>query len=616
MITSWKIMNFKAIASALLNISEGSINVVSGVNSIGKSSLIQSMLFVTQSVESRRIELNGRLVRLGDGDDVITVGGDGAGSNIVSLSMEFKKRDPRTGLVEYGHTRSMSFDLELGYCRDVFPEDGLIIKEMRVPFTPIYRKTISDSLSSDVIADLASGCQPEGEEFILKASHIKLPKLLANEIDLEDRQIMRICAKASTETPTPACTTYVVMDGFLPTAIVFRMQLAWLRHTYDKELRSIVETLVAFQLGVLSPSASARTQERLTSSLFRELYQEAYGGIGADVNELPHAGDELSSEYLYRLVNEAVGRRENQPWVLVNLTENLESTGYAADGLLERACLEAHSSLIDGLTSISSELKEFAKALNYIGPIREEPRPVAEVWEEYDVNLPVGRRGERAAHVLQTRAGIEVACGLPPENDDACAYVEPRKSTLGRSVSQWASYIGLGDSLSTESYGNIGTQLCIGSYHRDLTMVGVGVSQLAPVLIGVLTADPNSVILLEQPELHLHPSAQSKLADFLLFARQDVSFVVETHSAALITRLRRRAAESDLNGGRGILLGRMRIIFVEAQDDGLSVTRTLSFDSYGNLSDWPKGFLDTIESDTAKILDANRRRRRQRGNAR
>ena len=91
---------------------------------------------------------------------------------------------------------------------------------------------------------------------------------------------------------------------------------------------------------------------------------------------------------------------------------------------------------------------------------------------------------------------------------------------------------------------------------------------------------------------------------------------METHSAALITRLRRRAAESDLNGGRGILLGRMRIIFVEAQDDGLSVTRTLSFDSYGNLSDWPKGFLDTIESDTAKILDANRRRRRQRGNAR
>ena len=56
---------------------------------------------------------------------------------------------------------------------------------------------------------------------------------------------------------------------------------------------------------------------------------------------------------------------------------------------------------------------------------------------------------------------------------------------------------------------------------------------------------PESVVIIEQPELHLHPSAQAKLADFLLFARPDVTILIESHSEALITRLRRRVVENE-----------------------------------------------------------------------
>ena len=77
--------------------------------------------------------------------------------------------------------------------------------------------------------------------------------------------------------------------------------------------------------------------------------------------------------------------------------------------------------------------------------------------------------------------------------------------------------------------------------------VGFGVSQAFPVMVESLLAEPNSTVLVEQPELHLHPAAQAELGDLFLKSMDfGARFVIETHSENLLNRIRRRMAEATL----------------------------------------------------------------------
>lgn len=105
--------------------------------------------------------------------------------------------------------------------------------------------------------------------------------------------------------------------------------------------------------------------------------------------------------------------------------------------------------------------------------------------------------------------------------------------------------------------------------------------------------------MLEQPELHLHPAVQSRLADFLLFARTDLRLVVETHSEYLITRIRRRVAE----GARASK--NIAVMFAERDGDA-SNFRSLVLNDVGDFSDWPRGFFDTQDEDGRAIVRAVR----------
>src|SRR5580698_5246676 len=80
---------------------------------------------------------------------------------------------------------------------------------------------------------------------------------------------------------------------------------------------------------------------------------------------------------------------------------------------------------------------------------------------------------------------------------------------------------------------------------HDLTNVGVGVSQVLPIVVMCLLAPVDSTMILEQPELHLHPAVQARLADFFLsIAKAGKQCIVETHSEYLINRLRLRSVQA------------------------------------------------------------------------
>ena len=104
--------------------------------------------------------------------------------------------------------------------------------------------------------------------------------------------------------------------------------------------------------------------------------------------------------------------------------------------------------------------------------------------------------------------------------------------------------------------------------------------------------------MIEQPELHLHPAMQLKLADFLLeCARTGRQVVVETHSEHIVNRLRLRSMEDPEENGNLV-----RLLFA-GQENGNTVYRSSDVNELGGLDeDWPEGFLDVGANEAASFM--------------
>jgi predicted ATPase len=112
-----------------------------------------------------------------------------------------------------------------------------------------------------------------------------------------------------------------------------------------------------------------------------------------------------------------------------------------------------------------------------------------------------------------------------------------------------------------------------------------------------------STILLEQPEIHLHPAVQSGLADVFIDAmkRRGVQLVLESHSEHLLRRLQRRMAEEQ------IARGQVALYFAQ-EEQGVSRLSALEVDDFGNILNWPPNFFGDEMGDLAAMAEAAMRR--------
>ena len=117
--------------------------------------------------------------------------------------------------------------------------------------------------------------------------------------------------------------------------------------------------------------------------------------------------------------------------------------------------------------------------------------------------------------------------------------------------------------------------------------VGYGVSQVVPVLAAVFSK--KSLISIEQPELHLHPRLQGRLADILISAHKNngSQFLIETHSESLMLRIQRKIREEEINPDD------VKILYVNPDGNGFSSVSEIDLDENGNFtSEWPNGFFE------------------------
>ena len=132
----------------------------------------------------------------------------------------------------------------------------------------------------------------------------------------------------------------------------------------------------------------------------------------------------------------------------------------------------------------------------------------------------------------------------------------------------------------------------------DIPDVGFGISQILPIIVQLYYAPINSIIIIEQPELHLHPSAQSALADIMIAAIQaredakprNIQLIIETHSEHFLRRFQRRMAESKLNQDSFSAFFANNEIFP-------AVLEPLQMNLFGEIINWPKDFFGDINGD-------------------
>jgi hypothetical protein len=147
----------------------------------------------------------------------------------------------------------------------------------------------------------------------------------------------------------------------------------------------------------------------------------------------------------------------------------------------------------------------------------------------------------------------------------------------------------------------------------DLPDVGFGVSQVLPVLVQCFYAPAGSIIIMEQPEIHLHPSAQSALADIMIDVvnskengiNRNIQLIIETHSEHFLRRLQRRIAEDTVSPDK------VSVYFANINKTP-AILEPLQIDASGNILNWPENFFgDEMEDITAQSRAAIQKRMKQ-----
>ena len=240
--------------------------------------------------------------------------------------------------------------------------------------------------------------------------------------------------------------------------------------------------------------------------------------------------------------------------------------------------------------------------IGYLGPLREPAKPEY-LWGGGQPS-DVGQRGEFAVHALLASSSK----GRSRKTKTSTGTVETR-------VAQQLKNLGLIEGFRTEPIEAGGklfrVQVIVkgGTTEVLLTAVGFGLSQVLPVITLLNYAEPGSTVILEQPEIHLHPSVQSSLADAIIAAvkTRSIQVIVESHSEHLLRRLQRRVAEGPETAS-GLRPKDLAVYFCSLEN-GESHLEELTVNEYGGITNWPRDFFGDPMEDLGASLEAEMKRR-------
>ena len=264
-----------------------------------------------------------------------------------------------------------------------------------------------------------------------------------------------------------------------------------------------------------------------------------------------------------------------------------------------------NAAVVDRPDDYSGALAGPAPRFSYLCAERLGPRDVLGASAADVTELDVGSRGEFVAQVLASfdRSRIRT-------DRLASSTTETQISSLLHQTESWMGKIVRPIQIEVEWFPNTSiTRLRFKTpgLRTEWTRApnaGFGISYALPIVVAALRAEVGGLLLVENPEAHLHPAGQSRIGGFLArIAADGVQVFVETHSDHVLNGIRVAVAD----GSAALLREQAVIHFFRAEDDEGPALQSMELQRTGQLSAWPAGFFDQAQVDLAAL--ASRRRR-------
>ncbi|MUL47156.1 DUF3696 domain-containing protein [Mycobacterium sp. CBMA293] len=589
----WRLRNFKSVREADIELAP--LTVIVGANSAGKSTLLQSIRVAAQAAasDSEYFPLNGEQIRVGTFDET-RYSGAKAGDEPMEIGAQFY-----LGAAPYRPAPKSYGPSYLSRRRPRRPRDNPQAAVLDWVLT-LSGTPANQSASTNIIG-IATAALVAGEP----NSALRAQASEDSAVYSFGHELHYTGSVSENEGPVTDLTDLNVRGGF-PYAYLFTEPLADLLFWTWYEVRLAAmranlprgATTNSRQLWLQDAAASDPADSALDTDEIVERILDDLRTVLTDYPEIfetPAAYRHLHIRL--REITDAKQWRLDSDWPRTQLAEIYERVIVALD-LGDRRGPRV-SMLPDLLDDSITEARDFlATRVQHLGPLRMDPQVVYRSSPTANPGF-IGAKGEYTASVLEN-SGHQHVISVPLPGRARASDT----TTLLKAVNLWAAHLGIGDGFSTEDRGRLGLQLSVrpvdANLDLDLTSVGTGVSQVLPVLVMCLQAPPGSLLLIEQPELHLNPAVQQKLADFLLaIAASGRQLLVETHSDYLITRLRLRTAKDPTEDTRN----RIAIIFAEREGGQTSYTAVKPA-ADGSMENWPAGFFDEAANDSQALMEA------------
>ncbi len=575
-LTKVHIENFKSLEKTSLDLAP--LTVLIGANSRGKSSILQSILVVAQSVGKTKlgqVSLNGEAVSLGTSDEVFRKSKNGKPHQRASIGIEvsISNSNPRrlSPLPVFSRiSEQFNFNQKLGRSRK-----GVLVADS-------MKQTLSRDGKSDQVENLRlheelSSALGRPVFKLTKGKRNPAEKTRWHSRDLSPRSIdsylIGLGRGGGGAERAHVLELLQLLIWTMDDSGLIRLNHPYRRIGSGKQRPELV----------LSKKDLSKAIRELTHSFHEALLgksipiQESDGTL---IRYLPRV-DRVVSEWILQEKNDEFSQ----------IMDHLKTD--EARQLLTDFALGSEFMKEKFLTTSYvewDEVKEkwsdyLSSSVLYLGPLREKDAPSDVGGKlQYSMPSPFGSRAEFLADFLFDNKDLEILFPTPSQ-------VEPKRQKLLEALECWAGeYFQLGAKITVGEEGLSGPVIRVSG--NRLLNLGTGVSQILPVIALCLLATPGSTVILEQPELHLHPGLQRKLGTFLtLVASTGRQVIVETHSEYLLTRVRRHIAEGHIPEQSCTL------VFV--QDDGNVIQREAL--SGGDAEEWPEQFLDHSLDDAIAI---------------
>lgn len=570
--------NFKSYR-VLQRINASDMSILLGANSSGKSSVLQALLLIKQTVECNSADINllmsGKYVYLGGFQDILY---DPSNLNVrigVTLGSQIEHDGSADKQIFWTFTKSDN-------------NEKIILKGIEITFNG---EKIEFLFESDLLYTIVvSG---NSTPWLTKIQNLKMDSYYAKfESNLNaiycsflNNLITEITGTAKIETlRKDRMVSYYGENSFYYILLnQSRKNKSIADPSNDENLD--ISTVDATVDSILSLIAQFR-QSQLPSSSF--------------LNEV--VPDGMKKMIIARAVIEYIKRDNNFDSIkkiVSQYAKELEDYNRVPDSdkeyMVEQIMLDQaqdstkaedpyYDKLAEALTTYNGFMSDVIDKLFYLGPIREKPQGLYNIGFE-SIPKYVGVTGAYFASVLLN------------EKDKSHRYVIPdgvEETELLSAVDLWANHLNIASQIDVNKDVSFGYSVSIHNTQNkeaSIMNVGIGTSQVLPVLICGLVSEPGETLLFEQPELHLHPFSQSRLADFFVaLALNGRKIIVETHSEYMILRLRYHVLSGHIKPNQ------IAVNFFE-NHDGTTVKEG-KLDVYGNLQ-YPSDFKD----ETQKLLD-------------